>query len=296
VLVEMAQARSGETKLAVTLAAAASVTVQVPLPLQPAPDQPAKVWPTPAAAVKVTSVPLWKVDVQPTVGQMMPAGLEVTVPVPLTLTVNPGAPKFAVTVPAALMATLQDGAAPQGADQPRNDEPAAGVAVSVTVLPYAKLALQVAPQLMPAGTDVTVPAPVGLETTVRVGVALKLAVTVAGALNATEVVAALPEALPPQVANALPAPGIAVRVTDRPEGKDPVQVPGQLMPAGEETTLPLPLTLTVSGELKVAVTGRPPSTVSVQAAVPVQRPLDQPAKLLPALGVAFSATVAPKPN
>ena len=47
-----------------------------------------------------------------------------------------------------------------GADQPVNVDPLAGVAVSVTVDPLAKLAKHVLPQLIPAGLEVTVPAPV----------------------------------------------------------------------------------------------------------------------------------------
>src|SRR5438552_10027421 len=44
--------------------------------------------------------------------------------------------------------------------QPVKVEPAAGVAVSVTAVPLAKLAEQVAPQVIPAGELVTVPLPV----------------------------------------------------------------------------------------------------------------------------------------
>ena len=44
--------------------------------------------------------------------------------------------------------------------QPANVEPAAAAAVSVTAVPWSKLAAQVAPQSIPAGDDVTVPLPV----------------------------------------------------------------------------------------------------------------------------------------
>jgi hypothetical protein len=51
-------------------------------------------------------------------------------------------------------------------DHPANVEPELGVAVSVTVVPLAKLALHVVPQLMPEGSLVTAPAPVPLFVTV----------------------------------------------------------------------------------------------------------------------------------
>jgi hypothetical protein len=45
-------------------------------------------------------------------------------------------------------------------DQPANVDPLAAVGVSVTAVPLLKVALQVCPQLMPAGLLVTVPVPV----------------------------------------------------------------------------------------------------------------------------------------
>jgi hypothetical protein len=44
-------------KVAVTVVAALAVTTQVPVPLQPPPDQPSKVEPVAGAAVSVTTVP-----------------------------------------------------------------------------------------------------------------------------------------------------------------------------------------------------------------------------------------------
>src|SRR5688572_29933772 len=63
--------------------------------------------------------------------------------------------------------------------QPPNREPPVGVAVNVTVLPFVKSPSQFAPQLIPAGLEVTVPAPrpVFSTWTVRM-MAVNVAVTV----------------------------------------------------------------------------------------------------------------------
>ena len=74
--------------MAVTDVAALSVTVHVPVPVQP-PLQPLKIEPAAGAAVKVTAVPLANAAAQ-VVPQEMPAGALVMVPVPapLELTVS----------------------------------------------------------------------------------------------------------------------------------------------------------------------------------------------------------------
>jgi len=75
----------------------------------------------------------------------------------------------AVTVVAAETVTVQ-APVPAQPVQPVKVEPAAGVAVSVTAVPLAKLAEQVAPQVIPAGELVTVPLPVPDGETVSVKV------------------------------------------------------------------------------------------------------------------------------
>jgi hypothetical protein len=74
-------------KLAVTAAFAVIVKVQVLVPSQRAPPQPAKVEFAFAAAVSVIAVPLAKFAKQ-VVGQLIPAGLLVTVPAPVPASVT----------------------------------------------------------------------------------------------------------------------------------------------------------------------------------------------------------------
>ena len=68
--------------VAVTFCAAFMVTVHVPVPLHPPPDQPVKVEVASGVAARVTNVPLLyeEEQVEP---QVMPDGLLVTVPVPV---------------------------------------------------------------------------------------------------------------------------------------------------------------------------------------------------------------------
>jgi hypothetical protein len=68
--------------VAVTAVFAFNVTSQVPVPEQPPPLQPAKVDPNAAEAVNVTTVPPGKFAMHVAL-QSMPAGFEVTVPVPV---------------------------------------------------------------------------------------------------------------------------------------------------------------------------------------------------------------------
>src|SRR5262245_61282716 len=117
----------------------------------------------------------------------------------------------------------------------------AAAAVSVTDVPVAKLALQVAPQFTPLGDEVTVPVPVPAFVTLngKLDELLKVAVTARAAVIDTEQVE-VPEHAPLQPANVEPLAAAAVRVTDAPLAKLALQVAPQLMAAGDEVTVPDP--------------------------------------------------------
>src|SRR5438445_266287 len=241
--------------VAVTVVAALRGTVQAPGPEQPPPVQPLKVEPAAGAAVSVTAGALAKLAAQ-VAPQVMPAGLLVTVPAPVpaleTVSVKVCSVKVAVTMVAALRVTVQAPGPEQPPPlQPLKVEPAAGAAVSVTAVPLAKLAAQVAPQVMPAGLLVTVPAPVPALETVSVKVGVKVAVTVVAA-EIVAVQAPVPEQPPPlQPLKIEPAAGAAVSVTVLPLAKLAVHVAPQSMPAGELVTVPLPVPAGVTVRVKV---------------------------------------------
>jgi hypothetical protein len=75
-----------EVNVAVTLSAPLIVTAQAPVPEQ-APDQPVNLYPMAGKAESVTEVPS-RNEAEQVLGQEMPEGELVTVPVPLTLTVS----------------------------------------------------------------------------------------------------------------------------------------------------------------------------------------------------------------
>src|SRR5436305_5286055 len=66
-------------------------------------------------------------------------------------------PKAADTVVAALIVTTQSPTPLHAPPQPLNPKPLFGLSVRITTVPGAKLALQLAPQLMPVGQLNTVP-------------------------------------------------------------------------------------------------------------------------------------------
>src|SRR5438046_3403099 len=207
--------------VAVTVVAALTVTVQVPVPEQPPPLQPLKMEPAAGAAVSVTEVPVANAAEQ-VAPQETPAGALVTVPLPapalLTVSVKDWMAKVAVTEVAALIVTVQVPVPEQPPPlQPLKVEPAAGAAVKVTAVPLANAAEQVVPHETPAGALVTLPVPAPALFTVSVkDCRAKVAVTDLAALSVTVHVPVPLQPLPLQRAKVEPAAGAAGKVTAGP--------------------------------------------------------------------------------
>ena len=136
-----------------------------------APLQPVKVDVASDAAVSVTTVPVSNAALQ-VPPQVIPTGDEVTVPPPVpdfvTLKVYWILVNVAVTAWAALIVTKHVPVPVHAPLHPANVEAPSGAAVSVTSVSESNKALQVTPQLIPAGADVTVPPPVPVLETLKV--------------------------------------------------------------------------------------------------------------------------------
>jgi len=292
----------GETlKVAVTDLAASMVTWQVlPLPVHP-PLHPANMEPKEGEAVSVTTVPLTKLE-EHVLPQSIPAGLDVTLPLPVpsfaTVRVGAGV-NVAVTDLAASRVTWQVLAVPEQAPlHPVKADPTAAMAVRVTTVPGAKLAVHDVPQSIPSGLLVTLPLPDPAFVTVRVGAVLKVAVTLRAWLMVTWQVLPVPVQEPLHPAKTDPAEAEAVNVTTVPLAYSAPQAVPQSMPAGLDVTLPLPVPPFVTVKayvrtLKVAVTFRASLMVTWQVLpVPVHAPL-HPANTDSPTAAAVKVTTVP---
>src|SRR5436309_2609295 len=208
--------------------------------------------------------------------------------------------KVAVTGWAALIVTTQIPVPLHPAPlQPLNTDPLAGVAVSVTDVPLANDALQVAPQLIPTGLLVTVPPPLPVLVTVRVYNCVKLAFTACAALIVTTQVPVPLHPAPLQPVNTEPLTGAAVKVTDVPLANEALHVTPQSMPAGLLVTVPLPLPVFVTVRaytyncVKVALTACAAVIVTTHVPVPLHPAPLQPLNTEPADGLAVRVTIVP---
>jgi hypothetical protein len=163
-------------------------------------------------AESVTEVP-WRNEAEQVLGQEMPEGALVTVPLPLMPIVSVSSSlNVAVQLLVLVIVTVYVGLVPeQLPDHPEKPYPAEGEAVRATPVPYENVDEQVPGQDMPAGELVTVPLP--LTPTVSVsGIAVKVALTVVG-LNKLTSQAPVPEHEPDQPEKVYPVEGEAVRLT-----------------------------------------------------------------------------------
>ena len=87
--------------VAVATVVEVTVTVHLPVPVQPPPLQPAKVEPVAGVAVRVTAVPLAKVPEQ-AVPQRIPDGALITTPLPVPI-LTTARPKACATAPHAVL-------------------------------------------------------------------------------------------------------------------------------------------------------------------------------------------------
>jgi hypothetical protein len=129
-----------------------------------APDQLEKTLPVAGVSLRVTTEPAAKFAEQVAVvavEQLIPAGVLVTVPVPppASVTVSPKpVVKLSVMLVAAVMVTTQVLVPEQPPPlHPAKKKPVPAVAVSVTCVPWVKVAEHVVGQLIPAGLLVIVP-------------------------------------------------------------------------------------------------------------------------------------------
>ena len=200
--------------VAVTFRTCVMSTTHVVSVVQPgAPDQLVNV---PPDAVSVTSVSSTYCSMQ-SAPQLMPLGVDCTRPVPatVTLSVNNGS-NTADTILSVFIVTVQVLVPLQPPpDQPVNAMPASGVAVSTTIESSWNFTEHVAPQLMPAGDDVTTPVPEPGFEIVNVCASTKVALTVVGAFIVTTQVVTVPLHPPPDHPVKIEFElGVAVSVTD----------------------------------------------------------------------------------
>jgi hypothetical protein len=102
--------------------------------------------------------------------------------------------------------------------------------------------MQVLPQLIPAGLELTEPAPAPASVTVTtIRLRVKVAATDAAAFRATTQLPVPAQPAPDHPANVELADGVAVKVTVVPAAKLAAQVAPQPMPGGDEVTVPMPV-------------------------------------------------------
>lgn len=180
----------------------------------------------------------------------MPVGTVVTVPPPsptgMTVRFTAMVMKTALTFAEVEVRVRLQVAPLQAPPKPLNWAPEPGVAISATVVPAVKLAVQVEGQLIPSGLLVMVPVPV-IETVTWACAAggvtcANNAPTCVFADNVNLHIRPLHPLLKP--VKFWPEAAVAVKVTVVAWLNDVLQADGQLMPGGLLVTVPAPVTVT----------------------------------------------------
>jgi hypothetical protein len=186
-----------------------AVIVTVPSVQSASPVQASKIDPGAGVAASVTSWPVENgaLQVSP---QSIPAGLLVTVPLPVLPIVNVKVwVNVAMQLRAADMVTAPSVQSPSPV-QPPKIEPAPGAAASVTTWPETNEALHVLPQVIADGVVVTMPVPLPVLMIDSVNVCVNVAVQLRAADMVT--LPSVQSASPVQPSNVDPNAGVAVSV------------------------------------------------------------------------------------
>lgn len=289
-------------KLAETVVAIETVTVQVSAVPEQAPPQPVKVEPDASAAVRMTEVPNTKGAVQ-VAPHERPVGAEVTVPLPVPFFVMVSGAvvrvKAAVTVVSPITVTAQGPVPWQEATfHPAKVERLSATAVSVTVVPRGTRIEHVAPHAMPVGAEVMVPPPLPPRMTLKAySTGANVAVTLMAAIG-VKTQGPVPVHPPPlQPVKMESASGVALNVMLEPEGTFAEHVKPQSMPAGDDETTPAPVPIFVTvtetwRRSKFAVTVAAVINGTTHVVMPVHAPL-QPVKTESLSGAAVRETEVP---
>jgi hypothetical protein len=180
--------------------------------------------------------------------QVIPFGLEVTVPVPVPVLATERVDVFSVNVAATfravVMLTMQAPVPVQAPVHPAKVEPVPAEAARVTLVPPEKLALHDVPHAIPPGVEVTVPLPVPFLVSASVyevgALKVKAAVTLF-APSTTKAQLPVPVQAPLQPEKVDPVAAVALRARLVPLAMLVLQALPQSMPLGLDATAPIPV-------------------------------------------------------
>jgi hypothetical protein len=237
------------------------------LPTQPWPSQLVKVLPVPGASLSVSCVPCGKLAVQ-VPGQLIPAGLLVTVPVPvpdssIVTEYVAAAVYVTVTVCAALITVVHGCVVPKQPPpvQPVKVDPAAGAEYKLITAPLKKVPEHEPPtpaganvQLIPSAGAVTVPLPVMPAAGWRLNAywavpLLNVAVTVVFAVSVNAHVFPVEHPPPPHEPKTEPLLGVSASVICVPLGNVAEHVPVTTPSVSLQFVVETPATVPYAGPL-----------------------------------------------